>query len=129
MIVTVAPRHAARPASSRRGLPPRSAWALFLRRQAGGEAIKHEGVAPERWIRLRQLVHPGFRIGIQELREEGHMVRHGGQHALIRDAADQDVRYRYHYSLSPTCVSKRELEAPSLKTGEVDVGQVIATSQ
>ncbi len=31
-----------------------------------------------------------------------------------RDAADQDARYRYHYSLSPTCVSKRELEEPSL---------------
>jgi SRSO17 transposase len=31
-----------------------------------------------------------------------------------RDAADQDARYRYHYYLSPTCVSKRELEEPSL---------------
>src|SRR5467141_544402 len=31
-----------------------------------------------------------------------------------RDAADQDARYRYHYYLSPTCVSKQELEEPSL---------------
>ena len=31
-----------------------------------------------------------------------------------RDAADQDARYRYHYSLSPTCVSEGELEEPSL---------------
>ena len=30
------------------------------------------------------------------------------------DATDQDARYRYHYYLSPTCVSKRELKAPSL---------------
>ena len=30
------------------------------------------------------------------------------------DATDQDLRYRYHYYLSPTCVSERELEAPSL---------------
>src|SRR5712691_9619097 len=31
-----------------------------------------------------------------------------------RDATDQDARYRYHYSLSPTCVSEAELEEPSL---------------
>ena len=31
-----------------------------------------------------------------------------------RDATDQDERYRYHYYLSPTCVSKAELEEPSL---------------
>jgi hypothetical protein len=31
-----------------------------------------------------------------------------------RDATDQDARYRYHYYLSPTCVSKRELKEPSL---------------
>src|SRR6266581_2998425 len=31
-----------------------------------------------------------------------------------RDATDQDARYRYHYSLSPTCVSEGELEEPSL---------------
>jgi SRSO17 transposase len=31
-----------------------------------------------------------------------------------RDATDQDARYRYHYSLSPTCVSKGELAEPSL---------------
>jgi hypothetical protein len=30
------------------------------------------------------------------------------------DATDQDKRYRYHYYLSPACVSKRKLEAPSL---------------
>jgi SRSO17 transposase len=30
------------------------------------------------------------------------------------DATDQDTRYRYHYYLSPTCVSEGELEAPSL---------------
>jgi SRSO17 transposase len=30
------------------------------------------------------------------------------------DATDQDVRYRYHYYLSPTCVSEAELEKPSL---------------
>ncbi len=30
------------------------------------------------------------------------------------DATDQDTRYRYHYYLSPTCVSKAELEKPSL---------------
>src|SRR5262249_24387166 len=31
-----------------------------------------------------------------------------------RDATDQDERYRYHYHLSATCVSKAELEEPSL---------------
>src|SRR5438552_8437778 len=31
-----------------------------------------------------------------------------------RDATDQDARYRYHYYLSPTCVSEAELEEPSL---------------
>jgi SRSO17 transposase len=30
------------------------------------------------------------------------------------DATDQDVRYRYHYYLSPTCGSEAELEKPSL---------------
>jgi hypothetical protein len=31
-----------------------------------------------------------------------------------RAATDQDARYRYHYYLSPTCVSEVELEEPSL---------------
>src|SRR6266567_787905 len=31
-----------------------------------------------------------------------------------RDANEQDERYRYHYYLSPTCVSEVELEEPSL---------------
>src|SRR4029453_10173801 len=31
-----------------------------------------------------------------------------------RDATDKDERYRYHYYLSPTCVSETELEEPSL---------------
>jgi SRSO17 transposase len=31
-----------------------------------------------------------------------------------RDATDQDARYRYHYYLSPTCVSKGELAEPTL---------------
>jgi SRSO17 transposase len=31
-----------------------------------------------------------------------------------RDATDQDERYRYHYYLSPTCVSGGELTEPSL---------------
>jgi SRSO17 transposase len=31
-----------------------------------------------------------------------------------RDATDQDARYRYHYYLSPTCVSEGELAEPSL---------------
>jgi hypothetical protein len=31
-----------------------------------------------------------------------------------RDATDQDTRYRYHYSLTPTCVDERELAEPSL---------------
>jgi hypothetical protein len=31
-----------------------------------------------------------------------------------RDATDQDVRYRYHYYLSPTCVAAAELAEPSL---------------
>src|SRR5207245_10226133 len=31
-----------------------------------------------------------------------------------RDATDQDGRYRYHYYLSPTCVSEAELKEPSL---------------
>jgi SRSO17 transposase len=30
------------------------------------------------------------------------------------DATDQDTRYRYHYYLSPTCVSEGELAEPSL---------------
>src|SRR5207249_3779294 len=30
------------------------------------------------------------------------------------DATDQDARYRYHYYLSPTCLSEVELEEPSL---------------
>jgi SRSO17 transposase len=31
-----------------------------------------------------------------------------------RDATDQDERHRYHYYLSPTCVSEAELKEPSL---------------
>ena len=31
-----------------------------------------------------------------------------------RDATDQDARYRYHYYLTPTCVSQVELAEPSL---------------
>jgi SRSO17 transposase len=31
-----------------------------------------------------------------------------------RDATDQDERYRYHYYLSPTCMSEAELKEPSL---------------
>src|SRR5215217_6259836 len=31
-----------------------------------------------------------------------------------RDATDQDAHYRYHYYLSPTCVSTGELAEPSL---------------
>jgi len=31
-----------------------------------------------------------------------------------RDATDQDARYRYHYYLSPTCVTKGELTEPTL---------------
>ena len=38
-----------------------------------------------------------------------------------RDATDQDERYRYHSSLSPTCVSEAELEEPSL----VELARVI----
>src|SRR3989440_1513326 len=38
-----------------------------------------------------------------------------------RDATDQDARYRYHYYLSPTCVSEAELGEPSL----LDLARVI----
>ena len=38
------------------------------------------------------------------------------------DATDQDVRYRYHSYLSPTCVSDGELEKPSLS----ELARVIA---
>src|SRR2546430_6184572 len=38
-----------------------------------------------------------------------------------RDATDQDAHYRYHYYLSPTCVSEAELEEPSL----LDLARVI----
>src|SRR5256884_9134826 len=38
-----------------------------------------------------------------------------------RDATEQDTRYRYHYYLSPTCVSEAELEEPSL----LDLARVI----
>ena len=38
-----------------------------------------------------------------------------------RDATDQDARYRYHYYLSPTCVSAGELAEPSL----ADLARVI----
>jgi SRSO17 transposase len=31
-----------------------------------------------------------------------------------RDATDQDTRYRYHYYLTPTCVSEAELQGPLL---------------
>jgi len=40
------------------------------------------------------------------------------------DATDQDARYRYHYYLSPTCVSKRELKEPSL----LELARVIKAS-
>jgi SRSO17 transposase len=33
---------------------------------------------------------------------------------VSRDATDQDARYRYHYYLSPTCVSKEKLAEPTL---------------
>src|SRR5262249_5450284 len=38
-----------------------------------------------------------------------------------RDATEQDARYRYHYYLSPTCVSAGELAEPSL----ADLARVI----
>jgi len=38
-----------------------------------------------------------------------------------RDATEQDAHYRYHYYLSPTCVSEAELEEPSL----LDLARVI----
>jgi SRSO17 transposase len=38
-----------------------------------------------------------------------------------RTATDQEARYRYHYYLSPTCVSEVELEEPSL----VELARVI----
>jgi SRSO17 transposase len=38
-----------------------------------------------------------------------------------RDATEQDARYRYHYYLSPTCVSAGELAEPSLS----ELAQVI----
>jgi SRSO17 transposase len=37
------------------------------------------------------------------------------------DATDQDARYRYHYYVSPACVSERALKAPSL----LELGRVI----
>ena len=34
--------------------------------------------------------------------------------ARLSEGDDQDARYRYHYYLSPTCVSEAELAEPSL---------------
>jgi hypothetical protein len=46
------------------------------------------------------------------------------------DATDQDVRYRYHSYVSPTCVSTGGLEAPSLSelARVIKAGACIAAS-
>jgi SRSO17 transposase len=61
--------------------------------------IEHKGTGPEEWLVVTR----------QPLSDDRTL----GLHAS-RDATDQDARSRYHYYLSPTCVSKGELEEPLL---------------
>src|SRR5207237_601395 len=61
--------------------------------------IERKRTGPEEWLVVTQ----------RPLPEDRTLEPRGS-----RDATDQDARYRYHYSLSPTCVSEAELEEPSL---------------
>jgi SRSO17 transposase len=61
--------------------------------------IERKRTGPEEWLVVTR----------QPLSDESTL---GPQ--ASRDAADQDARYRYQYYLSPTRVSKQELEEPSL---------------
>jgi SRSO17 transposase len=61
--------------------------------------IEHKRTGPEEWVVVTR----------QPLADDRPL----GPRAS-RDATDQDARYRYHYYLSPTCVSKRAPEEPSL---------------
>jgi hypothetical protein len=61
--------------------------------------IERKRTGPEEWLVVTR----------QPLSDESTL---GPQ--ASRDGADQDARYRYQYYLSPTRVSKQELEEPSL---------------
>ena len=63
--------------------------------------IEGKRTGPEEWLVVTR----------RPLTEDRTLEPHGS-----RDATDQDARYRYHYYLSPTCVSEAEL-ARVLKAG------------
>jgi SRSO17 transposase len=61
--------------------------------------LERKGTGPEEWL-----------IVTRQPRSDDRTL----EPRASRDATDQDARYRYHYYLSPTCVSKGELAEPSL---------------
>jgi SRSO17 transposase len=61
--------------------------------------LERKGTGPEEWLVVTRQPRSDDRLW--------------GPRAS-RDATDQDARYRYHYYLSPTCVSKGELAEPTL---------------
>src|SRR6516225_10301658 len=115
------------PAYIGRGRPPKAPWQSVTQWRQGLEAeawthltvrdgekgpveiemvrrrvqtrIERKCTGPEEWL-----------VVTRQLRSDD---RTWGPRAS-RDATDQDARYRYHYYLSPTCVSEGELAEPSL---------------
>jgi SRSO17 transposase len=115
------------PAYAGRGRPPKAPWQSVTQWRQGLDAeawthltvrdgekgpveiemvrrriqtrLERKGTGPEEWLVVTRQPLSGDRPW--------------GPRAS-RDATDQDARYRYHYYLSPTCVSAGELAEPSL---------------
>jgi hypothetical protein len=115
------------PAYAGRGRPPKAPWQAVTQWRQGLDA--------EAWTHLTVRDGEKGPVEIEMIRRRGQTRIErkctGPEEWLVvtrrprsddrpwgprasRDATDQDVRYRYHYYLSPTCVSEGELEEPSL---------------
>src|SRR4030095_1104334 len=124
---TIRDREAPLPAYAGRGRPPKAPWQSVTQWRQGLDAeawthltvrdgekgpveiemvrrrvqtqIERKCTGPEEWLVVtRQPLSDDRTLGPR----------------ASRDATDQDACYRYHYSLSPTCVSEGELAEPSL---------------
>jgi SRSO17 transposase len=124
---TMRDREAPLPAYAGRGRPPKAPWQAVTqwRQSLAAEAWMHLTVrdgekGPVEIEMLRRRVQTrierkctGPEAWLVVTRQPLSDDRTWGPRAS-RDATDQDARYRYHYYLSPTCVSERKLEEPSL---------------